>query len=128
MVTVGIHQLSYLPWLGFFKKMIQCDKFVFFDDVQINKKSFHNRNKIRTNTNWIYLTVPIIAGKDTKINKVKIDDTKNWAKKHERSILLSYAKAKYFEDYKKSIESIFRKKYELLIDLDIEIIEFISKQ
>ncbi|MFB5630895.1 MAG: WbqC family protein [Nitrosopumilaceae archaeon] len=128
MVTLGIHQPTYLPWLGFFKKMMQCDKFVFFDDVQINKKSFHNRNKIRTNTNWIYLTIPIIAGKNTKINEVKIDNTKNWAKKHEKSIIFNYAKAKYFEDYKKNIELIYGKKYDLLIDLDIEIIEFIMKQ
>jgi len=126
--TVGIHQPSYLPWLGFFKKMEQCDKFVFYDDVAINKKSFHNRNKIRTANGWTYLTVPIRASQGTNIKEVKIDNTKNWTDKHKKTISWNYAKSKYFENYKEELESIYKQKYQLLIELDINIIKFLMNK
>ena len=48
MTTISIHQPVYLPWLGFFEKVISSEKFVFLDDVQFEKNGFQNRNKIRT--------------------------------------------------------------------------------
>ena len=46
MKTVGIHQPEYLPWLGFFKKMMSSELFVFLDDAQFRKKGWQNRNRI----------------------------------------------------------------------------------
>ena len=37
MTTISIHQPVYLPWLGFFEKVISSEKFVFLDDVQFEK-------------------------------------------------------------------------------------------
>ena len=37
MKVVAIHQPEYLPWLGFFKKMMNVELFVFLDDVQFRK-------------------------------------------------------------------------------------------
>ena len=127
-VTVGIHQPGYLPWLGFFKKLQQCDKFVFYDDVDINKKDFHNRNKIRTGNGSTNLTVPIIASQGTKINEVKIDNTKNWASKHQKTICYSYVKSNYFKEFKEELDSIYNKKFERLVDLNVEIIKFLMKK
>ncbi|SVC51895.1 uncharacterized protein METZ01_LOCUS304749, partial [marine metagenome] len=45
---VAIHQPEYLPWLGFFKKMMSSELFVFLDDAQFRKKGWQNRNRIRT--------------------------------------------------------------------------------
>lgn len=128
MTTVAIHQPGYLPWLGFFKKMMQSDIFVFLDDVQYEKKDWYNRNFIRTNDGSTMLTVPILAHRDTNLNYTKIDNTKNWNKKHKRSILLNYSKAKYYEEFRGFIEYIYDKKFDLLIDINIEIIQYVMKQ
>ena len=37
MTTISIHQPVYLPWLGFFGKIISSDIFVILDDVQYEK-------------------------------------------------------------------------------------------
>ena len=46
MILVG-DQPDYLPYLGFFHKMINCDKYMIVDHVQYSKKSFQTRYKIR---------------------------------------------------------------------------------
>ena len=59
MKIIGIHQPGYLPWLGFFKKIMSSEIFVFLDDVQYEKNGWHNRNKIKTKEGSIWLTVPV---------------------------------------------------------------------
>ena len=81
LTTVTIHQPGYLPWLGFFKKVMNSDVFVFFDDVSFVKNTFYNRNYIKTRTGPLLLTVPVISRDDPLFINVEIDNSKNWSKK-----------------------------------------------
>ncbi|MEC8198310.1 MAG: WbqC family protein, partial [Pseudomonadota bacterium] len=47
-MIVAIHQPNYFPWLGYFRKMIEADVFIFLDDVQFSKGSYTNRVGIRS--------------------------------------------------------------------------------
>lgn len=123
--VVAIHQPVYLPWLGFFKKMMDCDTFVFLDDVQYEKNGHHNRNKIRTKDGSMWLTVPTRSSLNLLLNEVKIDNTSNWIEKHKKAIRINYSKAKYFDEFSKSLESIYEKKFNSLIDVNISIIELL---
>ena len=95
MKTVSIHQPVYLPWLGFFKKIMSSDIFVFLDDVQYEKNGFQNRNKIRTYDGDMWLTVPVKAKSQTLLNEVSIDNSGNWSNKHIKSVFYNYSKTKY---------------------------------
>ena len=128
MTTVAIHQPEYLPWLGFFKKMMNSELFVFYDDVQFRKKAWQNRNRIRTKNGTVLLSVPVHAHSYPNINEITIDNKKNWSNRHKKSILYNYASAPYFEDFKDFIESVFEKKFEYLIDLNTEIIKFVMNE
>jgi len=128
MTVVSIHQPEYLPWLGFFKKMMNSELFVFLDDVQFRKKGWQNRNRIRTNKGTALLSVPVHAHLYSNINKIVIDNNKNWSSKHKKSILYNYTPAPYFEEFKNSIEVLFEKKFEYLIDLNTEIIKFVMNE
>lgn len=128
MKVVGIHQPGYLPWLGFFKKMINSDIFVYFDDVSFVKNNYYNRNLIRTNSGPLQLTIPVRMEAESKINDVKIDTSQNWQIKHKKSILLNYSKTKYFKNYSNFIEELYGRKIEKIIDINIEIIEFLKKE
>ena len=96
MTIIAIHQPEYLPWLGFFKKMMNSKLFILLDDVQFEKKSWQSRNRIRTVNGTTFLSVPVHAHLDSKINEIKIDSSKNWADKHRKSILYNYTKTPYF--------------------------------
>ena len=41
-----IHQPNYMPWLGFFAKIIRADVFVVMDNVQFPKNSWTNRVQV----------------------------------------------------------------------------------
>ena len=127
-MRVAIHQPEYLPWLGFFKKMMNVELFVFLDDVQFRKKGWQNRNRIRINDGTTLLSIPVHTHSYPKINEVTIDNEKNWSIRHKKSILYNYARAPYFDEIKDFIESIFEKKFQYLVDLNTEIIKFIMNE
>ena len=127
-MIVAIHQPEYLPWLGFFKKMMNVELFVFLDDVQFRKKGWQNRNRIRINDGTTLLSIPVHTHSYPKINEVTIDNEKNWSMRHKKSILYNYARAPYFGEIKDFIESIFEKKFQYLVDLNTEIIKFIMNE
>ena len=57
-MIVTAHQPAYLPWLGLLHKAALSDVFVLVDNVQFEKDSFINRNKLRSPEGWRWLTVP----------------------------------------------------------------------
>ncbi len=119
---VSIHQPGYIPWMGFFKKIQSSDIFIFLDDVQFEKNGWHNRNKIKTSENWMWLTIPVKAKLGMNLNEIKIDYSSKWINKHKKSIELNYSKTKFFKEYWGNFEEIFEKKYEFLIDINVEFI------
>lgn len=129
-MRIAIMQPGYIPWLGFFELMYNCDTFVVFDDVQYTEKDWRNRNRIRTKHGWIWLTVPVLTKNKRKqlINETKINYSVNWIKKHLNAVKLNYSKAKYFRDYFFDFKNIIEKKHDLLIDLDLEIISWMSRR
>ena len=81
-------QPTYLPWIGYFALMNYVDKFVILDNVQFNKRSWQQRNKILSSTGPIWLSVPVFTknNKNQLINDVEIDQMRNFYIKHLKTI------------------------------------------
>ena len=128
-MRIAIMQPTYLPWLGYFELIENCDIFVYLDDVQYVKKTFHSRNKIKAKAGELLLTVPVLSkGKlDQKINKTLINNDINWRKKHFNSINNNYCKAPYFKNYIGEIKEIYNQDYTHLLELDINLIALLKK-
>ena len=128
-MIVAIHQPNYLPYLGFFDKIKKSDIFVIYDDAQFNKHEFQHRNRIRIYDGWKFLTVPVIK-EEIPIKEIKIvneaqKNKSHWSKIHFKEIHANYAKTEYFGIYEKEIRRIYEKKYEKLIDLNMNLIKFL---
>lgn len=124
--VIAIHQPNFLPWLGYFHKMIHSDVFVFFDDVQFPRgKSFCSRVLIKSPSGEQWLTIPV-AGKGDKslINQVEVNGNA-WIKKTLKSLIFNYQKAPFFKELYPGLEQIFKKEQPLLSELNIELIRFI---
>lgn len=121
-MRVVILQPGYLPWLGFFDQMIRSDVFVYYDDVQFDKHGWRNRNRIKTAAGPTWLTVPVLAGgrHGQRILDVEIDNRTGWARKQASSIAQSYSRAPYTKRFLPELEELLTRKWERLVDLDIE--------
>lgn len=54
-MRVTAHQPDFLPWIGFWNKVITTDVTVLLDQVQISKGEYHNRVKI----DGVWVTLPL---------------------------------------------------------------------
>ena len=52
---------TFLPWLGYFYMIDKADEFVFLDNVQFDKRSWQQRNKIKTPNGDDWITVPVLS-------------------------------------------------------------------
>ena len=122
-------QPTFIPWAGYFALIHYVDKFVFLDNVQFNDRSWQQRNRIYSNGNVKWMTVPVIKKnyRSKKISEIKINHNEKFYDKHLKNILQSYTKAKKFKENRYLIESLYSKKFNNLSELNIFIIKKIFK-
>ncbi|MBN2483448.1 MAG: WbqC family protein [Candidatus Omnitrophica bacterium] len=125
--VVAIQQPEHLPWLGFFDKMKRCHEYIYLDNVQFKKRYFENRNRILTEQDIQWVTVPVkTKGKYHQyINEVLIDDEKPWRRKYLGIIQRAYAKSPEFERYYGELTDIISRPVTRLVDLNIMLIDWI---
>ena len=128
--TIAIMQPTYLPWIGYFDLIDYVDCFVFLDSVQFNKRSWQQRNRIKGAKGVIWLTVPVISKgrREQKIIEVEIDLTRQFQAKHLKTIANCYSKAPFFSQYIDELSAIFNKSHYWLAELNIELIQWFSKE
>jgi hypothetical protein len=128
-VIVSIHQPAYLPWLGYFDKIARADLFIWLDNVQFQKNSFQNRNKIMTKDGPTWLTVPMRTSGalyETPLKDVEIDNSKNWRAKHLASIRMNYAKAPRFNDCFPALSRFYEREWRTLDLLCFEMLGYFN--
>lgn len=126
-IKVVILQPGYLPWLGFFEQMARSDIFVFYDDVQFDKHSWRNRNRIKTAKGFQWLSVPVRHKGLNKplINEIELDSKAPWARKHLQAIRTNYAPAPFFDLYYPGLERLLGRDWKRLLDLNVALIDWI---
>lgn len=127
------HQPNYIPYLGVFHKISQCDVFAVVDTVQFVKRGpfgFMSRTRIRTHTGWMWLTVPVLTrGKfHQRIIDTRINNALPWRHKHWRALLINYGKARYFRKYAGFFEDVYQREWEKLVDLNVEILLYLVRE
>jgi len=105
-MTLSAHQPAYLPWLGYFNKIARADVFVILDDVQYEKNSFINRNRIKTPQGVQWLTIPVHGGGRPLIKDAQIAGDR-WRGKHWKAIEQNYRKAPCFEEFADTIKEVY---------------------
>lgn len=119
-MIISINQPAYLPWLGYFNRIVKSDLHVVLDHVQFEKNSFINRNKILLNQNPTWLTIPVLTkGKsdNLNINSLIVDSKISWKRKHWLSIEQAYSKSPYWTEITENLNKIYSPTYEKLNDI-----------
>jgi hypothetical protein len=119
-VIVSINQPAYLPWLGYLHRIAVADLHIVLDDVQFEKNSFVNRNKVRTKDGWCWLTVPLrTKGRfgDLAIGHTEIAVDHRWSKKHLDAFRTNYSRAAFFHAHLPFLKDFYSGGRERLFDL-----------
>ena len=98
-MKVAIHQPNFLPWIGYFFKISQCDIFVFLDDVQL-AKGFTPRNRLKGPHGLFWLTVPLVGGIESRklICDVEIAGFEQWRDVSIKTLGHCYKRAPAFDE------------------------------
>ena len=117
MNLTAIMQPTFFPWIGYFDLIDQVETFVFFDDVQLVKRSWQVRNRIKSANGELFLTIPIKKNKNRDellISEAEIAYDENWQNKHLKNIESAYKKAYYFDSVFGFLCAHYQKKHESL--------------
>ena len=129
MESLAIMQPTYLPWIGYFGLIDKVNTFIILDSVQFSKRSWQQRNQIKTANGAMFLTVPVSSkGKRGQlINQVEIDITRNYHRAHIASLANNYRKSPYFSEYSPELFSLLEKNHVNLSELTSELIVWFCK-
>ena len=123
-MNVVILQPSYIPWRGYFDEIRRADLFVFYDDVQYDKRGWRNRNQIKTPRGKQWLTIPVFSrGAQTEhipINQIRIVWDSAWNLDHLKSLRYAYSKTPHFETYLPLLDQFYNRRDEFLADFTLE--------
>jgi len=108
-MIVTVHQPTFLPYLGFFDKILKSDIFIIYDTAQYVRQNFMNRNRINHQGNDMFINIEVERG----ANKKEIKDVllkNNTRKKFDKilkSIEISYKKTPYYNDILPILKNMF---------------------
>jgi RimJ/RimL family protein N-acetyltransferase len=126
---IAISQPTYLPWIGYLDQIDSVDTFVLLDNVQFEKQTWQQRNRIKTPTGLQWLSVPVIfKGRfGQHINEVEIRE--DFAAQHLRAIELNYRRAPYFDRYFPALSALLQRFGQgmRLADLNSEVIDWLME-
>ena len=92
------------------------------------KQTIRNRCAIYGANGKLHLTVPKTrkSSSKTALKDIKINFDHKWQKEHWQSLMSSYRSSPFFEYYEDEMKSVLYKKYTNLVDLNMEMLIFIS--
>jgi hypothetical protein len=131
-MTVAIHQPHFMPWLGYFDRMLQADMFILLDHVQFERQNYQNRVQIKTGQGAQWLSVPVSQGaQEERILDKRIDNGRKgrqrWGRKVFLTLQYAYQGAPYFHLYASKLQGIFDARWERLVDLNRELLTFLME-
>lgn len=125
-MIVSIHQPAYLPWLGYFHKILHSDAFVFLDTVQMEKNGFVNRNRVRTSSGIQWLSVPVLMKGHTgkTIGEMRINRADSWKRKHLATLNQAYGKRPFYSSHAGDFSRLVEGGGDFLGDLLFEMLRY----
>ena len=119
-------QPTYLPWSGYFNLLSTADVFVFLDDAQFQRKSWHCRNQILISGTARFLSVPVLSrGRLMAIDEAEIDYSRDWRREHEDGVREAYGATMGGPTVLELLGEAWNRRPRRLLDLNLAIIRSI---
>lgn len=128
---VVIHQPDFMPYLGFFDRLLKADIYVILDNVQYvrnSSRAWTARDKIKTEKGekWFKVGTQKTA-LNTSINEVLISEQNNWRVDNLNLLKENYRNAEYFEEIFPYLQKLYEYKCERLMDFNLKSIDMLME-
>lgn len=118
--TVCIHQPDFVPYLGFFDRLLDVDQFIILDDVQFIRRGWQHRDVIKgpAGRTWLSLS---IAKSDyhSAISDIQLAADRKWVDANLNLLAACYSKARYFSKVFGQVETIYRASHVTMMGLNM---------
>ena len=125
---VVINQPDFMPYLGFFDRLLKADVYVVFDNVQYVRgcRSWTARDKIKTLSGEKWLSIGIKKPPfGTAINEVMMRKDSEWRTDHLNRIRENYKKSEYYDEILPYIEDLYAFQCERMVDFNMRSIRML---
>lgn len=123
-----IHRPYFLPWLGYFSKLVYADVFIVMDDVLFTKRHYIDRvNIINTQGKKMWLGLKTGENYNKRCDSILLPNTFS-IEEIMKTLSYSYSKARFFKKYKNDINNILEDSFNYsrtLSKFDIKIVELL---
>lgn len=122
--VVVVHQPDFIPYLGFFHRLMQADAWVVLDHVQLNDAGWVHRDKIKTAYGCKWISLPLQKNTHlASINSRLLSITGDWRQQHLAKWQDAYKKSPFFDEVWPHLESIYACKASFLCEFTLHSIE-----
>jgi hypothetical protein len=129
-MKVSFNQPAFVPWGGFFARLMSSDKMVLLDDTILARGfTYVNRNRIKGPEGEVWMTVPLKRkGRGPqKIKDLEIYEKERWAKKFLLTLKHYYGKSIYFEPFFGEISTAVENSGENFLPLTLALLDILKK-
>jgi len=122
--TICIHQPDFIPYLGFFQRLLMSQHFILLDDVQFIRRGWQHRDRIKGRHGAVWLTLSLRKGEYHQlINEVELSEDPKWITDNLNLIRECYGKAGHFSEVFPLVEAIYRAGHRRVIDFNCALLD-----
>lgn len=114
----------YLAPIAYYSHILQTDGEILLEKHEhFPKQTYRNRTSIHSPNGRLDLTIPVQKAKDqgrTQMKDVRISNAGDWQRQHWMTIQTSYRRSAYFEFYEDDFVKFYNRKFNFLLDFNLE--------
>lgn len=125
---VVIHQPDFMPYLGFFQRLITADIYIVLDNVQYvrGSRTQTSRDKIKTLNGEKWINVGIEKARyKSRINEIRLSQCSEWRERSLNLIKENYRKTDFFHEIFPFIQTLYEFKSDMMVDFNMAAIKML---
>jgi hypothetical protein len=130
-MRISFNQPAFIPWGGFFARMMNSDRMVLLDDTLLARGfTYVNRNRLKSPDGELWITVPLQKkgrGRQT-IKDLELFEKDKWAKNFLLTLRHFYGKSVYFEPIYEEIQESVDSSGSSFLNLVLGLLDIIKKR
>lgn len=128
MTTICIHQPDFVPYLGFFQRLLIAHHFIVLDDVKFIRDGWQHRDRIKGRNGSTWLTLSVRKGSHHQcINEVELSETTKWLDSNLNLLRECYDKSVHYSEIFPLVEGIYRAGHRYMIDFNCALLDLAMK-